>query len=331
MNRKKIGLTRGAWIVLIIVVFIVGCNVYQNNRFYPYEGNGIPYIVAMNNTCQLSVYNSDGIYKEKLGDKATYFWFTSAIYENETLSVDNNNKIYRFTEEEIETYSNIETNIIAVLKVGKNYIIISGDGPSVHINLYSEDFSERISSQKVSGSFGYCFVEANTLYYSVLGMDEEQYSGVYRYNTENHSNEQVYSSEESEEIYPFEYQGTLYIAKNKRITKAGNIDVCELYERQESGEFVKVLDLEEPLRKVLIVDGDVYGLLGMNSTSILKMNLPEHNQEKLFTLDGEAARGLYYFEGKIQVLTIYSIYHLEGGKLLKRHNSGSIELENEFY
>ena len=136
---------------------------------------------------------------------------------------------------------------------------------------------------------------------------------------------------ESEEIYPFAYKENVYLAKNMLVRQSGNDDILELYEMDATGEQKKILDLEQPLRKVLIVDKDVYGLEGVNTTLVTKMNLFTGNKDILFTLDNEAALGLYYFEGKIQLLTDRAVYEVEHNKLEKIEDVDTLNLVNKFY
>lgn len=315
--------------IMIIGILFAGCCI-NNKKNNVYMGNGIPYIIGDNGKCKLIVYNADGTYKEKIGSTEDVFWFATSINDEETLSVDNNDRIYRFVENSKEIYSNIETNIMAVLKLCEYYLVISEKEDSVYINLYKEGFTEKLDTKNVPGTFEHCFVEDDTVYYSVRG-DEEQFTDVYAYCFTDNSNEQVYSSDVSQDIYPFVVDGTLFVAKNELITEFKNVDILELHERQENGEFKKVMDLNEPLIKVLIVDGEVYGLAGIQSASVLKMDLSEYRYEELFTLANEEALGLCYFDNNIQVMTSNAIYNLKGDKLLKWYNTGFVDLLNEFY
>ena len=159
---------------LITAVFIA--IMYKNE--HTYLGNGIPYITGEGETCQLHVFNSNGIYEEKLGTKDEIFWLASTLYEDETLSVDNHDTIYSFSSQEINRYQNVQSNIMAVFKVDKFYMIISQVNTSVNIDLYSEGFIKKLDSQSVKGTFDYYFIEGEKIYYSVHG-EEETFTNIY--------------------------------------------------------------------------------------------------------------------------------------------------------
>ena len=155
------------WMIGVIVLFGLIAAVIiaiMNKNEHTYLGNGIPYITGAGEKCQLHVFNSNGIYEEKLGTKDEIFWLASTLYEDETLSVDNHDTIYSFSSQKINRYQNVQSNIMAVFKVDKFYLIISQVNKSVNIDLYSEGFIEKLDSQSVQGTFDYYFIEGEKIY-----------------------------------------------------------------------------------------------------------------------------------------------------------------------
>lgn len=311
--------------LVLLTISMVGCSTPKE-----YCGNGIPYIVGDKDQAKLMIYSNSGVSEETLGSKQDIFWLSSSVYEDETLSIDNQNTIYRFTEETKETFTDIENNIMSVLKINSKYLIIHELENSLYLSLYEDNFTNKIDEKSVEGTLGNLFVKDDTLLYSVIG-DENWFTRAYAYNTSEYTNEEIYYSEERENIYPFIYNDTFYFAKNQIISDLGNQDVFELYAKQKDNSFIKVMNLEDSLVKILITDEKVYGLEGLNSACISEINLTENTHEVLFTLDEEAALGLYQFEDNIQLLTSHGIYHLKDDQLLKEHDISNFELMNQFY
>lgn len=317
------------YVLVIAFLAVVMIGIFMKDDVY--EGSGLTYIVEDDGKCKIAVINSKGEYEKEVGRTKDIFWLASFVDEDETVSVDNNNRIYKFMQDKVETFVNIESNIMAVLKVAEKYVLIREDETTVYISLYSNNFKEELDEQQVSGTLEHCFVMGDTVYYSVNG-DEEQFTGVYKYSVENVENEMLYyNDKESEEIYPFVYEEKVYLAKNTLVRQSGNVDVLELYEMYDAGECKKILDLEQPLRKVIIVDKEVYGLEGVNTTVMTKMDLSTSSKEILFTLDNESALGLYYFEGKIHLLTDRAVYEMKNNKLVKKEDVETLNLVNKFY
>lgn len=326
-NKPRHVISVCAIMILIGTGFIIS-NFNENSV---YHGNGITYIVEDDRECRLAVINSKGLYEERAGTTSEIFWMASSVYEHETVSVDNNNRIYRFTEREIETFDNVEKGIMAVLKVEEGYVLIREKQNAVFIDAYSQDFTEKLDEHEVPGTFQHCFVGEDKVYYSVSG-DEEQFTGVYCYSPEDSGNIQLYYTDEvSEEIYPFTHNEKIYMVKNKLIKEAGNEDILEIYEMQGGGGLEIILDIEEPIKKVLVIGDEVYGLAGVNSMLLLKLNLSDGTAEQLFSMDNEEALGLYEYEGNVQILTDKGVYMLENNKMLRRYEIKAFNLMNKFY
>lgn len=324
MNRNKVTIAN-LLMTAILAITLVGCS--GKGQYY---GTGIPYITVNKNKTNLTICSSEGIYKEKIGSKEDIFWLASCVYENEAISVDNKDTIYRFTDEKIERFSDIKQNIVAALKISDKYLIISESDNKVYVSLYKKDFTSKIDEKSVEGSFEHCYVENDMLYYSIWGSDRN-FTSAYAYSITNHTNEQVYYNNQEEDVYPFTYNGALYLAKNTLIQETGNKDIFELHKKQEDGEFVKIMDLEEYVIKILVSNKEIYAIEGKNTSYLSIINLSENKHEMLFSFDNEAAFGLYSFENKVHVLTSQGIYSVEDGQLLKQHDLHAIELMNVFY
>lgn len=329
MRSKRKFIIAGAAITAVVIIAALVLLNHRKNSIY--RGNGIVYIVEDNDRSGFLVFNSEGVYEERIGSRSETFWLACSVYEDETVSADNRDNIYRFTEQGIERFENVETGIMAVLKSEEGYVLISQTEDSVCVSLYSDDFNDKLNQQEVPGIFQHCHAEGDSVYYSVCG-DKEAFTGVYRYGAGEKINERLYyNSEASEEIYPFLYGEKLYLAKNKLISQNGNQDILKVCEMQADGELLEISDMEEPLKKVVAEEGEIYALSGVNSAIVSKINLSDDSKTKTFSLDDESALGLYVFEGKIYALTDRAIYELKGDKLLKRQEINAVNTANIFY
>lgn len=320
---------RKSFFTIIIIIIIVMSFFLFIKGDNSYLGNGVPYLVADGNKVYFTVINDEGKYEKKLGKNTEYFWLTSRVGEEETISVDNYNNIYLLKDDGIKSYSDIEDNIIYVTKVRETYLIICQDEKNAYLKMYSEEFKNKIAEESVIGTFDNYYIEDEKFYYSVHSF-ENNFTSIYCYDTETATNTEIYSYDSPEQVFPFVLDDTIYIIKNKKINFGANEDINKIFKLNNAGLEEEVMTIGEELVYIVNIAGTIYGIEGITNSSIVKYDLFNKKVEKLFDLSNENARAIYQLNNETYLITDLNIYIIENNKLIKKQEVAGHELVNEF-
>ncbi len=315
--------------IIIIAIMVMGIFLYLKGGNNKYLGNGVPYLVADGNKVSFTVINEEGKYKKKLGKNTEYFWLTSRVGEDETISVDNHNNIYLLNDDGIKSYSDIEDNIIYVTKLGETYIIIRQDEKKAYLKIYSEEFKDKIAEESVTGTFDNYYIEDEKFYYSVYSIDDN-FTSIYCYDIGRATNTKMYSYDSPKQIFPFVLDEIVYIIKNKKLNFGANENINKIYKVNDAGIEEEIMTLGEELVYIVNIDGTIYGIEGINNSAIIKYDLFNKKEEKLFDLSNENARAIYQLNDEIYLITDLNIYIIDNNKLIKKQGVAGHELVNEF-
>lgn len=285
----------------------------KSNR---YSGEGISFLSANKNDCILNVYDykQENIYQKKLGDISEVFWLTSTIYPDETIAVDNNNVIYVFKEDGMNTFEGIVENIIEIYKWKSQYIVVHADENSSYIDLWKEDFSERLNSIHVEGTYDCSYMNNSSLLFSVYDDKEYSYSKIYSYSTDSAELKVLYETDLAISIYPFWDNNQLYAFFNKKITDIANVDIYKVYKITE-GKQEEIMRLEDSVKKVINYNGENYVLIGEHSTYVNKIDLINGADEKMYDINAETPKSIFSDGDNLYVITDNTIYYCDNSTL----------------
>lgn len=308
MNKSK---KRLKFLLCLSIICMLGS--CKSNR---YSGQGISFLSANKNDCILNVYDykQENIYQKKLGDISEVFWLTSTIYPDETIAVDNNNVIYVFKEDEMNTFEGIVENIIEIYKWKSQYIVVHADENSSYIDLWKEDFSERLNSIHVEGTYDCSYMNNSSLYFSVYDDKEYSYSKIYSYSSDSAELKVLYETDLAISIYPFWDNNQLYAFFNKKITDIANVDIYKVYKITE-GKQEEIMRLEDYVKKVINYNGENYVLIGEHSTYVNKIDLINGADEKMYDINAETPKGIFSDGDNLYVITDNTIYYCDNSTL----------------
>lgn len=322
MNKSRKNLK--ILLCLAALCMLGGCTSNQ------YSGVGIPFLTTRNSDCILNVYDfkQENVYQRKLGNQSEVFWLTSTIYPEEVIAVDNNNVIYVFKEDEMKTFEEIVKNIIEIYKLKSRYIIIHADVNSSYIDLWNEDFSKRLHSIQLEGTYDCSYMNDSELYFSVYDDIGYQYSKIYSYSANSAELNVLYETDLAVSIYPFFFDNQLYAFFNKKITDIANIDIYKVYRITEEKE-EEIMELENSVKKVMNYNGENYVLLGEHSTYVNKIDFIKGTDKKMYNINAEIPKGIFSDKDNLYVITDNAIYQCENNRLVTKIYMDSL-LVNEF-
>lgn len=322
MNKCK------KWLKFLLCLTVIG--MLSSCKSNHYTGGGITFLSSNKSDCILNVYDykHENIYKKKLGDKSEVFWLTSTIYPDETIAVDNNNIIYVFKEDEIKTFEGIVENIIEVHKWESQYIIIHADENSSYIDLWKEDFSERLSSVYVEGVYDCSYMDDANLYFTVYDDKEYSYSKIYNYSINCTELNLLYETNLAISMYPFFCDNQLYAFFNKKITDIANEEIYKVYKIME-GKQEEIMSLGDCIKKIINYNGENYALLGEHSTYVNRIDLIKGKDEKIYDINAEIPKGIFLDNNDLYIMTDNTIYYCDNNTLVAKACVDGL-LVNEF-
>ena len=327
MNKKKIVIC----VVIVLMVCFVVVVAWQKNRT-EYTGSGITYLSEANGNSLLNVYNyrNSENYAQKMDNLSKLFWLTSTVYEDISVSVDNNSNIYVLSKNKIDIFGKVAKNIIEIHKMSKGYLLIREQNNNCYLEVWSEDFKQCLHQVNVRGSFSAAFVKNDKIVFSVYDMVTYKKTQIYSLDVKTFELKMEVQMDKAYEVYAFKPDENLYLVINEEITELNNKEINKMYSVQGDNSLQEIMQFETPIKKVEKVSGHIYGLFGNDSTEVLSIDMTERTKEEVATVDLEIPQGLYYIDDKLYIITEQGIYLKDNGLRLLQRIRNKEQVVNEF-